>query len=158
MQADAPPTVQVPDLVGLSEQQALTELERVGLRLVVSSSSDGDIVDTQDPAPGTVVPLGSDVTVITSSDPASIAIMTPSLIAVLLVLVIVAAAIPFLRRWYDAAQRGWVLKHVRARPVMPVQVSPTIAAAPREDEGTGHVIRIEPHAGERRHELEEVRP
>lgn len=64
MQVGPPPTVLVPDLVGMTEQEALTELDRLGLRLVVSSSSDGTVVETQDPAPGTVVPIGSDVTVV----------------------------------------------------------------------------------------------
>lgn len=155
MQVDPPPTVAVPDLVGLSEQQALTELERLGLRLIVSSSSDGTIIDSQDPAPGTVVPVGSDVTVITSAPPA-LSVVIPGLAAALLALVVIGGGVLMLRRWYEAAQRAWVAKHVRAKPVAPIQVTSTIAAAPDEHDGVHPVVRIEPHPGERNHRFEEV--
>lgn len=154
MQVDPPPTVLVPDLVGLTEQEALTELDRLRLRLVVSSSSDGTVVETQDPAPGTVVPIGSDVTVVTSAS-TSLLIIIPGLAAALLAVVIIAGGVLLIRRWYEAVQRAWVVKHVTANPVTPVHGS-TIITAPGESDGTGPVVRIESHPGERHHRFEEV--
>ncbi|MFE5672776.1 PASTA domain-containing protein [Agromyces sp. NPDC056523] len=157
MQAVPPRTVQVPDLVGMSTQDALAELGSLGLRLVVSSSSDGNTVASQDPAPGTAVPVGSDVTVVTTAAP-SVSTEILILAVVLLVLAIVVAAAALARILYNSAQRAWVAKHVHVKLVTPVDVSSTIVAAPGEPDGTRHVVRIEPHPGERHHDLEEVRP
>ncbi|MBM7503498.1 PASTA domain-containing protein [Agromyces aurantiacus] len=156
MQQVPPPTVVVPNLVGMSKQDAIAALDPLGLRLVLSGSSEGDLIEGQDPAPGTTVPRGSDVTVITTAAPSvSIAFLIAT--AVALLLAIAALATMLLRGRHRAAQRRWVAEHVRARPVTPVRVGSEIVETPGEHDAIRHVVRIEPHPGEHRHEFEEVR-
>ncbi|GGI44364.1 hypothetical protein GCM10010932_04240 [Agromyces flavus] len=153
-----PETVPVPDLVGMSTGEAAAALSAVGLRLAISGSSDGDVIDAQDPAPGTAVPVASEVTVHTTTAP-SLSLSTAILVvaAVLLALAIIAAMAVLLRVQHVARQRAWVAAHVRATPVTPVDVRSAIDALPDERDARRHVVRIEAHSGDRRHEIEEVR-
>jgi serine/threonine-protein kinase len=74
--AKAPPKVSVPDLTGktLAEAQALA-LD-VGVNLAVTETVDNTVpvgqIISQDPAPGTAVPKGSDVKVVISAAPATV--------------------------------------------------------------------------------------
>lgn len=150
-----PPTlVPVPDVVSMSREEALAVLESSGLRLAVTST-DGATIDSQHPEAGTMVPVGSAIAVTTSP---------PTQWLVIALMVLVAAALLGLaavgiRQWIKGESDGPPPGHrVRAEPVASGEPSTTIAETPGEGEGARHLVRIEPHPGERHHELQEVGP
>jgi len=149
----------VPDLVGMSQEEALAVLKRSGLRLAVTST-DGTTIDSEHPEAGTMVPVGSTIAVTTSPAPQWLVIVLVVLAAAALVGV-AAAGIKRLFRHPERPEdaKGGPPDHrVRAEPVPSGEPSTTIAETPGEREGARHVVRIEPHPGERQHELQEVGP
>jgi hypothetical protein len=154
LQVVPPQMVVVPDLIGMSLQDALTALGRLGLQPVVSGASEGDTIEAQNPAPGTLVTAGSGVTVVASAQ-------TPVGGVVLgvcvLVLVLVAARTTLRRRRRRIAERVRAAEHLRADLVSPVASTSTIAEAPTWNEPPRHVARIQPHPDEQHFHVEEVR-
>lgn len=149
----------VPDLVGMSREEALTVLERSGLRLAVTST-DGTTIDTQHPEAGTMVPVGSTIAVTTSPSMQWLVIVLMVLAAAALVGLAAVGVKRLVKppRGPGDRTRGPSAHSIRAEPVPSGELSATIAEAPGEGEGARHVVRIEPHPGERQHELQEVGP
>ncbi|MET0886722.1 MAG: PASTA domain-containing protein [Mycetocola sp.] len=158
LQVVPPQTVVVPDLIGMSLQDALTELGRLGLQPVVSGASEGDTIEAQNPAPGTLVTAGSGVTVVASARTSVGGVVLGVCVLVLvLVLVLVAARTILRRRRRRIAERLRAAGHVRADLVSPVASTSTIAEAPTGNEPPRHVARIQPHPDEQHYHVEEVR-
>jgi PASTA domain len=156
LQVVAPEMVVVPDLIGMSVQNALAELGRLGLQPVLSGASEGDTIEAQDPVPGTLVTPGSGVMVLASARPSVVGVVLGAGVLVLVLLVLVAAGTTLLRRRRRIAERAWAAKHVRAGLVSPVASASTIAEAPPGNEPPRHVARIQLHPGERHYDVEEV--
>ncbi|SFN50300.1 PASTA domain-containing protein [Mycetocola miduiensis] len=155
LQVLPPQMVVVPDLIGMSLEDALTELGRLGLQPVVSGASEGDTIEAQNPAPGTLVTAGSGVTIVASAR-TSVGGVVLGMCVLVLVLVLVAAR-TILRRRRHIAERVWAAEHVRADLVSPVASTSSIAEAPTGNEPPRHVARIEPHPDEPHYHVEEVR-
>ncbi|TCO49336.1 beta-lactam-binding protein with PASTA domain [Kribbella antiqua] len=141
------PMVQVPDLVGHGADRARTALSDLGLVFDGGSASDRDIV-SQQPAAGTLVPVGTTVTV-TFDQPSSAWAAVVVLGALLLG---VGAAI------YRVVRLRLDQSFVRNK--VKVVVRQTALRGPRITESNRSpampVVRIEPHADAGTHTLEEV--
>jgi membrane peptidoglycan carboxypeptidase len=75
---NVPPTVQVPDVTGMTEADARTALGTVGLTSTVAQANDPTVpqgqVISSDPAPGTEVDQGSAVTITVSLGPGTVGV------------------------------------------------------------------------------------
>ncbi len=156
VQATVPPEqpVEVPDLVNGTVDDARAALEDVGLALGNDSGS-GRAVERQEPAAGTLVPAGTEITVTPATVPVSE--RTPVwVVAAALILLGAALLIP---RSVRARRRpSWVRTHVRvvARtgPARDVKFTQSLA-----DPSTPTcVVRLEPHADGGKQVLVEVDP
>ena len=70
--SSGPETVEVPDVEGLEEDEAIDEIESARLDAKVRRAGGGDeagVVLSQDPAPGTELEAGDDVTIVVSEGP-----------------------------------------------------------------------------------------
>jgi len=139
--------VRVPDLVGGGADRARTALSALGLVFGGGSDSDRDIV-SQQPAAGTLVPVGTTVTV--TFDPPSSA--WPAVVVLGALLLRAGAAIYRLVRL--RLDQGFVRNKVN------VVVRQSALRGPRITESNRTlampVVRIEPHADAGTHTLEEV--
>jgi beta-lactam-binding protein with PASTA domain len=150
--------VPVPDLVGLTADEARQRVEADGLILGGELEVDEQIAD-QDPAAGTFVPLGTVVTV--RAEIPTTPIVTPDppdpwpswLLAA--VAALLAAAWLVRRLLRSRRDRRWVRRHVR------VERGPTTAGGPvvfEDGDRPTRVIRLEPHLDSDTPTLEEVAP
>jgi beta-lactam-binding protein with PASTA domain len=142
----APPMVRVPDLADSKVSGARTELSALGLVFGGTADSDRDIVGQQ-PAAGTLVPVGTTVTVTFAQSPPLAALAALSA----LVLGSAGAIYRGLRQRLD---QRWVRNKLR------IVVRQAPAAGPKITESNSApsppVVRIEPHGDTGRHFLEEI--
>lgn len=105
---DAVQFVEVPDVVGVEAATARSRLEDLRLLPVGSEDSDGEVTDQQPPA-GTLVPLGSPVSLVVESQ-------TPGAGLVVGLVVLVAAAVAARGPLSRSLDRRWVRTHLDIRP------------------------------------------
>ncbi|MFI7061816.1 PASTA domain-containing protein [Kribbella sp. NPDC050124] len=139
------PLVPVPDLVGGGADQARTALSAVGLVFGGGSDSDGDIV-SQQPAAGTLVPVGTPVAVTFDPSPSAL----PAIVVAAVLLGVGAAVYRLARLQLD---QSFVRNKVK------VAVRQSALRDPRITESNQSpalpVVRLEPHADTGTHTLEE---
>lgn len=150
-----PPQVVVPDLIGMTVDEARAEASEAGLFLGNDANGDST-VEGQQPAAGTRVPAGSAVTV-TLTEPASgLSRPSPWWAAVAAVAVLVGAAMLASRGIRTRRGEKWARTHVRAVPGTPPSGGITVATPRTDPYPPTRVIRIEPHTKSATHALEEV--
>ncbi|HEU4541996.1 MAG TPA: PASTA domain-containing protein, partial [Jiangellaceae bacterium] len=147
-----PPLVAVPDLTGLTLEDAGATVAAAGLALGNGADGDGK-VQAQDPAPGTLVPVGTAVTLTLASSTETP--WWPVAATVALLLAVASAAFKSTRPRRD---RRWLRKHMRlvpgtaSAPEFDVREPRTEQAAPTL------VVRLQPRADAGMQVLEEVTP
>jgi hypothetical protein len=146
--------VAVPDLVDGTVDEARASLGDVGL--VLGNDPDGARrVESQEPAAGTLVPVGATVTVTVSEPTVPIAERAPLWPVAAAALILLGAGLVAPRTL--RARRGpkWVRTHVRI-VAGPASASDVEVTHPRADRPPTHVVRIEPHPDRGTQILEEV--
>lgn len=149
VEAGVPPKdlIAVPSVVGKTAAQARAALGAAGLALGNDPDGDGTI-DSQEPAAGTLVPVGSAV-MVTLGHPAP---RWP--VAVLLALLAAAVIGPRILR--GRRNRTWVRTHVRVRGGAIQAPTVEIAEQPDASLPPTRVVRLEPHTDQGTQVLEEV--
>ena len=148
-----PPLVAVPDLTGLTLEDAGATVAAAGLALGNGADGDGK-VQAQDPEPGTLVPVGTAVTLTLASSTETP--WWPVAVAVLALLLAVASAA--FKSTRPRRDRRWLRKHMRlvpgaaSAPEFDVREPRTEQAAPTL------VVRLQPRADGGMQVLEEVAP
>jgi beta-lactam-binding protein with PASTA domain len=129
--------VPVPDLSGATAEEARGALDDLGLELAGELDEDGTVA-TQDPAPGTLVPIGSAVTVSAHPPPPDTAwwAVVVGLAATLLAALRAARS---LRPWRD---RRWVRRHLRARSRGLAGIGVEVVEASPPGSPPTHVVRL----------------
>jgi hypothetical protein len=148
-----PQLVAVPDLTGLTPEEAGATVAAAGLALGNGADGAGK-VQAQDPAPGTLVPVGTAVTLTLASSPPTP--WWPVAAAVLALLLAVASGA--FKSTRPRRDRRWLRKHMRlvpgaaSAPEFDVREPRTEQAAPTL------VVRLQPRANGGMQVLEEVTP
>lgn len=148
-----PPLVAVPNLTGLTLEDAGATVAAAGLALGNGADGDGK-VQAQDPAPGTLVPVGTAVTLTLASSTETP--WWPVAVAVLALLLAVASAA--FKATRPRRDRRWLRKHMRlipgaaSAPEFDVREPRTEQAAPTL------VVRLQPRADGGMQVLEEITP
>jgi beta-lactam-binding protein with PASTA domain len=107
--ASPPPMVRVPDLIGGTRSQAATELS--GLGLLLGPGSDGDAkIETQQPRPGALVPVGTTVTVTVDEQASWILVVAGS---AALLLALLGGGLAGYRAHRKRSNERWVRAHVK---------------------------------------------
>jgi hypothetical protein len=142
----APPMVRVPNLTGSGAAGARTALSALGLVFGGTPDSDRDIVG-QEPAAGTLVPVGTTVTA-TFAQSSSPWAAVAALVALLL-----GSALATYRGMRQRLDNKWVrnkLRIVTRQSALGQSITESNRTPPTP------VVRIEPHADTGTHTLEEV--
>lgn len=144
--ASPPPLARVPDLVGESVEDGVVLLAAAGL--VLANDAEGaDTVESQSPAAGSVVPVGTAVTVV-AAEPTSFVPLAAG--AAILVGLLLAGWLAR-GRW---RQRRW-LREVHIQPVPAASPDPTVSEPPGAS-ARPPPVRLVPQRDAGSHVLEEV--
>jgi len=147
VQGVTPPPVEVPDVVGDDAADARSTLAALGLVPVGSEGSTGKVADEQPPA-GTLVPLGSTVSLVLKPQ-------TPWALLVVAALVALGAAVAGARGPLSRSlDRRWVRTHLDIRPGGRAQEASVTDAEAAQSAPT-RVVRVVPRYDPETHVLQE---
>lgn len=147
------PVVEVPDLTGMTGDQARDALGAAGLVMGNQPGGDGDVA-SQEPEPGTLVPVGSPVTLTLAATGPDASWLPVAVVAVVLV---IGGALTTYQSLRPRRQRRWLRRHVRLVPRAPSPPTFTVGESQTPPSPTV-VLRLEPHPDLGTQVLEEVSP